>query len=293
MWPQLALLAVGLIWGSANIFVKSASGQIPPAFLIALRCTAASALLALIFRKRLRGLTCKDFLSGAIIGICMFSAYYIQTCSMRISDPGKCGFLASVYCVIVPFLYWIVVRKRPTWRHLLAAVLCLAGVVFCSVTETLSISWGDSMALLSGFFYAAHIVSVEKCSKGRDPIAMTILQFGFTAVFAWVVALATERQQFALPASALFDVAYLAFISTGLATLLQNLGQKRVNSNLASILMSTESVFTLLISVSLGMERLTVQICVGFVLIFAAILISQIEPAEKKNTEITQKHRAA
>lgn len=280
-WPQLALLAVGLLWGSSNVFVKDAVSQIPPAFLIALRSTIAALLFSLLFWKRLRTLHRRDVLCGAAIGVCLFLAYYAQTCSMFFTTPGKCGFFASTYCVIVPFLYWLIARRRPSAHHLISAVLCVAGVVLCSVTESLSITWGDSAALVSGVFYALHMVVVEKLNKGRDPIAMTVLQFVFSAAAAWVVTLATETDRLALPASAMFNVLYLALVCTGLAMLLQNLGQKRVNPNRASILMSTESVFGVLFSVCLGYETLDLQTVLGFVLIFAAIVVSQLKAAPR------------
>lgn len=277
LWPQLALLAVGLIWGSSNVFIKDAVHRIPAAFLIALRCTTACLLLGLIFYKRMRKITRRDLISGAVIGACLFLAYYMQTCSMYFTDPGKCGFLASIYSVIVPFLYWIVAKKRPTTRHLAAAFLCIAGVALCSVTGTLSITWGDSMALISGFFYAAHIVTIEKFGSERDPVVITVLQFGMAGLCGWVVALTTETSRIALPGTAVLDVLYLALVCTGLAMFLQNLGQNRVKPNFASILMSTEALFGVLISVLAGFEMLNSRLIFGFVLIFAAVLVSQVK----------------
>ena len=294
--PQLSLLLVGVIWGSSNVIIKNAVDQIPAAFLIALRCTMASALLALVFGKKLKMIDKSTLLGGAVIGLCLFLAYYMQTCSLYFSDPGKCGFLASVYCVIVPFLFWILTGKRPEAKSFAASVLCLAGVLICSVNGALKIAWGDSMALISGVLYAAHIVTIERFSRDKDPVVMTILQFAFAGLYGWIVALTTERARLCLPTEAALELMYLALVCTGLAMLLQNVGQKRVAPHVASILMSTEAVFGVAISAALGMERVTARLALGFVLIFAAILISEFRASPRrvaKTMELIEQQSAA
>lgn len=285
-WPQAALLLVGLIWGSSNVIIKNAVDQIPPAFLIAMRCTIAAPLLAILFRKHLRGTTAADVRSGAIIGVCLFLAYWIQACSMCYIAPGKSGFLTSIYCVMVPFVYWAVSRRAPTLRNLLAAGLCVCGVALCSLTGSFTIAWGDTLALICGLFSAAHVVSVGICGQGRDPFRITVLQFIAAAIVGWGVSLCTEASRICLPTGALFDVFYLALACTGLALLLQNISQQRVEPNTASILTSTESVFGVMFSVLLGYETLNARLLGGFALIFAAILVSQLQfPTKERKKE--------
>lgn len=275
--PHFALLLVGAIWGSSNVIIKDAVSQVPSAFLIALRCTLSSAVLAAIFHKKLKSIGKAEMLGGAIIGLCLFLAYYLQTCSLYFSDPGKCGFLASIYCVIVPFLGWAITRQPPAFRNIAAAVLCLVGVVLCSVNGAFRIAWGDIMALISGIFYAAHIITIGKFGEGKDPVVMTVLQFAFAGLYAWGVAMLTESDRMAVPVSAIVDILYLALVCTGVAMLLQNIGQKQVPANTASILMSTEGV---LISVLAGYETVNIRLLLGFALIFAAILFSELKPKE-------------
>ena len=65
---RAALLLVGAIWGSSLVVVKSAAEYISPNFLIALRFTAAFAVLALIFWRRLRGVSRSLLGRCAVIG---------------------------------------------------------------------------------------------------------------------------------------------------------------------------------------------------------------------------------
>ena len=137
------------------------------------------------------------------------------------------------------------------------------------------------MALISGIFYAAHIITIGKFGEGKDPVVMTVLQFAFAGLYAWGVAMLTESDRMAVPASAIVDILYLALVCTGVAMLLQNIGQKQVPANTASILMSTESLFGVLISVLAGYETVNIRLLLGFALIFAAILFSELKPKEE------------
>ena len=282
---RAALLLVGAIWGSSLVVVKSAAGYISPNFLIALRFTAAFAVLALIFWRRLRGVSRSLLGRCAVIGACLFLAYWIQTIGVTFAMPGKSAFLSSIYCVLVPFIYWLISGQKPKLRNLLAAVLCVGGIVLTSVTGGFTMELGDMLALLSGIFFAAHIAVVGKLGQGEDPIVVTILQFGFCALFAWIATFALEGMHMSWDRRALGGVLYLALFCTMLALLLQNVGQKYASPARASILMSTESVFGILFSVLFAGEVVTPRLAVGFALIFAAVLVSEVQLPAKQVTK--------
>ena len=68
---------------------------------------------------------------------------------------------------------------------------------------------------------------------------------------------------------------YLATICTALALLLQNVGQRYTDPNSAAIILGTESLFCILFGVVYAGEQITPILSVGFVLIFAAIIVSE------------------
>lgn len=273
---RLALLLVGIIWGSSLVVVKSSTDAMPPNLLVALRFTLAFVLLAIVFFRRLKKIDRSYLKSGAIIGACLFLAYWIQTVGVTLAMPGKSAFLSSIYCVLVPFLYWIFYHRAPRQENLLAAALCVLGILLASVTADFGIAPGDALALLSGVFFAAHIVAVGKYGEGKDPIVITILQFGFCALLAWLGTLTLERGAVAIRPEAVGGVLYLGVCCTGIALLLQNLGQKYADPSSASILMSTESVFGVAFSVVFMGERITAQMLVGFLFIFISVLVSEL-----------------
>ena len=182
----------------------------------------------------------------------------------------------------MPFIYWLISGQKPKLRNLLAAVLCVGGIVLTSVTGGFTMELGDMLALLSGIFFAAHIAVVGKLGQGEDPIVVTILQFGFCALFAWIATFALEGVHMTWDRRALGGVLYLALFCTMLALLLQNVGQKYASPASASILMSTESVFGILFSVLFAGEVVTPRLAVGFALIFAAVLVSEVQLPAKQ-----------
>ena len=214
-------------------------------------------------------------LHGLIIGTCLFLAYYIQTLGIEDTTPGKNAFITAAYCVMVPFMFWFINRKRPDKYNIIAAVLCLAGIGFVSLTADLTVGKGDALTLVAAVFYALHMVFIAMFSKDKDPTVLTILQFAVTAVFSWIASFMVKPIAFEITTSLATSVLYLALFATAACLLLQNVGQKYTNPSEAAIILSLESVFGVLFSILLYGEKITPQIGVGFVLIFVAIIISE------------------
>lgn len=273
---KFALFGAALIWGSSFIVVKSSVDTLTPNVLLGVRFSIGCVLLCLIFHKKLRLVTPRLVLRGGLTGLFLFTAYCVQTIGITQTTPGKNAFLTAVYCVLVPFLYWLVYKIRPDRYNFIAAVLCIAGIGFVSLNGDFSIGRGDALTLLGGFFYAVHMVAVAKLGKGEDSVLFTIMQFGSAALASWVVALVFEGLPTALPpTTTIFGVLYLAVFATTVALLLQNIGQQGTDPSAAAILLSLESVFGVLFSVLLYGEELTPRLVFGFVLIFFSVLTSE------------------
>ena len=285
---RLIIIVATVIWGSSFVIVKDVTGSITPAWILALRFSAASAIMAVALLGRRRVYFEKTHVAyGLLFGIAMFLAYYLQTVGITDTTPGKNAFLTGTYCVIVPFLAWAVTRKRPNRYNIVAALLCIAGIGFISLDGNLSIRFGDAMTLACAFFYAVHIVLVSMFSKGRDIFVLTMWQFVGVAVCSLVVGLVGEPLPAwaDLPAECWASLAYLAVACTALALLFQNIGQAHLPPATASLLLSLEAVFGVAFSVALGTEELSVRIVVGFALVFAAILVSEVLPERAKTRQ--------
>jgi len=271
------LFTAALIWGTSFFIMKNALDSVPVFFLLAIRFTAGAVLLSLVCWKKWREFTADYLWRGAIIGGFLFLAYTVQTFGLSLTTPSKNAFLTAVYCVIVPFLTWAVVKVRPDRYNILAALLCVTGVGFVSLNDQLTVNAGDLLTLLCAVFYASHIVAVEKVSPGKDIYLLTIFQFAFAAFYSWVGGLCTET----FPAEALADpavflpLAYLCVMATTVALLFQNVGQIWSDPASASVILSLESVFGVLFSVLFYGDPITGRLLMGFALIFVAVVCSE------------------
>lgn len=272
---KLALFTAALIWGSSFVVMKNTLDSVPTFYLLAFRFTMAAAFVLLVFFRRRGALTADCFRSGAVLGVLLFLGYVTQTFGLAGSTPAKNAFLTTVYCVIVPFLYWLFLRHRPDRYNIIAAFLCVAGVGFVSLNGQLQIVFGDVLTLICGVLYAAHIVAMAKFSRGQDIFMLSFAQFVTAAVLAWVSAFIFEDFPVGLGAGAVGSLLFLGLCATGVALLLQSFGQKYSEPTTASILLALESVLGVLFSVLFYHEKLTGQMYVGFALLFAATICSE------------------
>ena len=271
------LFLAAFIWGSSFFIMKDALDQLPVQYLLAIRFTAGAALLGLLCWKKWRTFTPDYLWRGAVIGGVLYTAYAIQTYGLALTTPSKNAFLTAVYCVLVPFLYWAFARVKPDRYNVLAALLCVTGVGLVSLTGDLTVNPGDGLTLLCAIFYAMHIVSVAKVSPGKDIYLLTVFQFAFAGLYAWIGGALTES----FPAQALtkpevlLPLAYLAVMATTVALLFQNVGQVWSDPASASVILSLESVFGVLCSVLFAGDQVSGRMLAGFALIFVAVVCSE------------------
>ena len=279
------LLMTALIWGSAFAVVKNTLDSFPPAAIIAMRYTIATALTGIAFRKHLRALTREDILRGALVGLLLSAAYIVQTIGLSYTTASKNAFLTAVYVMLVPFFSMALFRQRLRWANFVAAAMMLLGIGLLSLDgESGGLNVGDFLTLICGALFAGHIIAVERCQRRTDAYALIVLQFGFCAVYALVYALLFERgATMTFNAGSVGGLLYLAVFSTTIAMSLQNIGQSMAPASHASILLSLESVFGVIFSCLLLGERVTPRMLLGFAVIFAALMVSELTPRGKEN----------
>lgn len=274
---RLALLTAALIWGSSFIIMKDTLDNIPVYQLLAIRFTLASLLLGVLFRKRLMRAGRQIISHGAVCGVLLLFAYASQTYGLMTTSPGTNAFLTAVYCVLVPFMAWGLMRKRPTPYNWVAAVMCIGGIGLISLSGDLAIGWGEWLTLLSGLLYALHIMALSRYGESDDPIALTIVQFIVTAALAWVFTLLVEPGTTFPPLHVWPSLLYLTVLATCVTLVCQSVGQSLTPPSQSAILLSLESVFAVFFSLLMGREALTFQLGAGFTLVFVSVIVSETQ----------------
>ena len=278
------LLATALIWGSAFAVVKNTLDSFSPSAIITMRYMIATTLTAIFFGTHLRGISLSDVMRGALVGAMLCAAYIVQTIGLQYTTAGKNAFLTAIYVLLVPFGCFFVFKQKLRRANFVAAAMMVAGIGLLSLDgEGGGLNIGDFLTLISGALFAGHIIAVDRCQKKTDTYALIVLQFAFCAVYAFVYYLLFERH---LPLSftmgSIGGLLYLAVFSTTIAMSMQNIGQSMAPASHASILLSLESVFGVIFSCIILGEIITAKMALGFVIIFAAVLISELTPKEKE-----------
>ena len=280
IFPQLGILLATIIWGFSFVVVKDALDLIPPVYMTALRFSLAAIVLALVFHKKLKTINKKYLLSGAILGFFLSAATAIQTIALQTTDAGVCAFLTTAYVVWSPFMAWGLFKKRPNKQCLLAVVFAIFGIGLLSLNGGFKIGFGELLTLICGVGYALHIVFSDKFTETQDPILISVLQMVFAAIFGWIMAPIYDGglHLSGMIGNSQFWIAilYTGVLSTAVCFLLQIIAQKHLSVTTAAILLSMESVFGTIFSVIFLQEVLAPKKLAGFVLMFIAVIVSQV-----------------
>ncbi|MBU3175428.1 DMT family transporter [Clostridium estertheticum] len=272
---DMSLLIVALIWGGGFIAVKDALDSVSPFYIMAIRFSISVLIMLLVFRKKIKYITKNYLFIGTIVGLLLFLGFAAQTIGMKYTTAGKNAFLTGTNVVIVPFLYWIISKKRPDAFSLISAFLCFIGIGMLTLDSGIHIGLGDGLTLLCAVFYAAHIVSVGFFARKVDVILLVIIQLGACALFSIIAALIFEPMPQSLNSGTIFALIYLGVFSTMLAFIVQNVAQKYTTSTHAAIILCLESVFGCILSVVMLHEIFTSKMILGCLTIFLAIITTE------------------
>ena len=297
---QFLLLLATLAWGTSFFILKETIKVVPAFYVIAIRFLSAGIIMALVFIKKLKTLDKTTFISGVIIGLTVTAAYMTQTIGLKYTTPGRNAFLTSSYCVMCPFLIWILFKKRPKFYNVLSAVTCIVGIGLIALSGDSgtgdNVLLGDGLTLISAVFFGFQIIYIEKFQqKGADAILLLVFEFLTVGVLFALSSLVFELPiygfiGYSLNTEQFLKIAYLTLACTLLAQSAQMIGQKFTTANQSSIILSLESVFGMLFSVLVGAEKLSVMLGVGFIVVFVAIMISELklDPMKllKKNSQL-------
>ncbi len=216
------------------------------------------------------------------MGLLLLVAFMFQMVGLNMTTPSICAFITATYVVLVPFLDLIIYKKQVGINEIFGAILCVIGIFIISVTDKLTISTGAIIVFICAVCYAFQVCYTGIATKKHDAMALSLVMMNFVAISSFVIAAALAAYNKKLPtlmpmAEGIFWLIFIGLFSTCVAFSLQVVAQKHVESTKASIIMSMESVFAIIFSVAIYKEAVSFRLILGSVLIFAAVIISQIK----------------
>ncbi len=280
------LILATVIWGSTFIAQRVGMDHIGPFTFQAVRC--ALAVVGLLPAIAIADKVKKDqksflsrwadkqlWLAGILCGIPLFLACNLQQLGLTDTEAGKSAFLTAMYIIIVPII-GIFQKKIPSFSLIISVILSAVGLYsLCGIGVT-SILRSDLLLLGCALMFAVQIIFVDKFAPSTDTLRLNLIQALVCAILSAIVMFFTETPTWSAIRDCWLPLAYAGFLSMGVAYALQIAGQKRISPTGASILMSLESVFAVLFGWLLLQETLTLWEGIGCVLMFIAVILSNI-----------------
>ncbi len=227
---------------------------------------------------------------GVLAGVILFIASSLQQFGVVFTgSAGKAGFLTGLYIVLVPLIRFVM-GKKTSILTFFGAIFAVVGLFFlCMTGDKIAFGIGDVVLIIGAVFWAAHILVIDRFVNIVSALKFSMVQFLTCGILGIVFALFTESIDFSSIKSAGIPILYGGLMSVGVAYTCQILGQKKADPTFASIIFSTESVFSAIGGALILHEMMSGRGYFGCVLIFIGIILSQITVNDIKN--IGKKHK--
>ena len=285
------LLITAIIWGSSFV-AQSIGMQSIDAFTF----TGIRTTLGVLFLLPFTLIINKGFdhskntlKAGLILGVVFSFAQNFQQFAFYYSTSGKIAFITAFYMFFVPLFSVIFLKRKIAVLTWLSILIGLAGLFLLCINpaELTSVNLGDILALICAVFYAVQIMLIDKfLGEGVNGIQLSFMQFTVAAVLSLAAMFIFEQPNPADIKTAAPSLRYSGIMSCGIAYTLQIMGQKYSSPVVASLLMCLESVFAVIAAAIILHEGMSVREAIGCVIMFAAIILSQLSEslsAKKRN----------
>ncbi|SHJ68626.1 DMT family transporter [Hespellia stercorisuis] len=290
---NLLLLLTAFIWGMAFVAQKVGMDYVGPFTFNALRSligvVALLPVVAFLDRQRahmhMPAATWKSkelWIGGLLCGIFLCLGSTLQQFALMHSSVGKVGFITTIYILFVPIL-GLFLKKRVSLNIWIGVLIALAGMYLLCITENFSIAPGDLLALICALAFAFQILIVDHFSPRVDGVRLSCIQFLVCSIICSVGMFAVEAPKLTNVLNAWMPLLYAGVLSCGVAYTLQIVAQKHAEPTIASLIMSLESVFSVIGGWLLLGQVLSVKESFGCVLVFAAVVLAQMPAKVKTN----------
>ena len=291
---NLLLLLVAVLWGASLVAMDVAMSNMGPFAFNAVRMLLAAAVLfpCIKLQDRLQkkrnsareAQTWKTMTAaqkrillwgGIACGAVITAGTAFLQLGILYTSAGKAGFVASLSIVLVPIagLFFGHKVRFAVWG---AVALCVVGLFFLCVTETLTIGMGDMLLLICALFFTAQTLVVAHVAPRTDTVRLSFLQFLVAGLIFSVLTLVFEQPTLAGILAGWAPILFAGLLGCGVGNTLQIFAQRDTAPSVAALLMSLQSVFALLVQWMLMGELLSLRELTGSFLMLMGIVLSQL-----------------
>lgn len=223
-------------------------------------------------------------IGGVSCGVILCLASNAQQIGIQYTSVGKAGFITALYIVIVPIL-GMFLKRRCGWKVWVSVMIALVGFYLLCMVGGFSLERGDIWLLCCAVLFSFHILVIDHFSPMVDGVKMSCIQFFTCGILSGMAMLVTENPDISNILAAWGPILYAGVLSSGVAYTLQIVGQKNYNPTVATLLLSLESVFSVLTGWAVLHQKLSARELCGCVLIFIAVILAQL-PDKKEDKKV-------
>lgn len=275
----IGLLIVAIIWGMGFVANEIALDTMTPLQILCVRFFIAAILMSIACLYKHIKVGKKELFAGIILGIFLFAGFAAQTIGLKYTTPSKNAFLTAANVVIVPFIAFMIYKKKVDRFSITGAILAIIGIGVLSLNGNFTLGFGDGLTLICAVCFAFQIFFTGEFVRKYNVMALNAIQMVVAFVLSIAIVLISGEVQFTFDNHGLLSTLYLGIFSTTIAFFLQTLFQKYTEQTTAAVVLSMESVFGTIFSILIVGENLTPRIIVGSLLIFAAVIIAETKLA--------------
>lgn len=280
------LLLAATIWGVAFVAQSVGMEYVGPFTFLASRSVIGALVLIpyIMIRDRKVAVNRTDtrndskrlMAGGVCCGCPLFVASILQQIGIVHTTVGKSGFITAMYIVIVP-IFGIFLKKKAGMKIWVGVALAVVGLYFlCMTPGNVSLQKGDVLTFFCAVAFSFHILTVDYFAPQLDGVKLSCIQFATCGLLSGIGMFLFEAPTMEAVLAAWLPILYAGALSSGVAYTLQIVGQRGMNPTVASLLMSMESVISVIAGWAILQQRLSHRELIGCVLMFGAIILVQL-----------------
>ncbi|MBI3194142.1 MAG: DMT family transporter [Ignavibacteriae bacterium] len=272
---EFLLFLTTFVWGSTFVVVKGSLDDASPLFFITLRFLLSSAILFLIFYKKIRSMTTSVLKSGIILGLFLYFGFAVQTVGLQYTTASKSAFFTGMLVVFTPIVQFFVEKRLPMLGNIMGVILSAVGLFLLTSPEGSAFNIGDALTLLCAVSFGFYIVYLDVVSQRDDRDILTFMQLFVCAILGITSALLFEDIRFSYNSDLISSLLYLTIFATILTTWIQNRFQGDTTPTRAAVIFTLEPVIAATFAYYVRDEVLGTVGLIGAAIIIIGLFVSE------------------
>lgn len=281
---HLAALLTIFIWGTTFISTKVLLVDFKPIEILFFRFLIGLIVLLLVYPKRLKNTTKRQEITFALAGFCGVTLYYLlENIALTYSMASNIGVIISIAPFFTAMLSHFVLKDSRLDRNFIigfiAAMIGISLISFNGSSNFKLNSLGDILALLAALVWAIYSLLTKQISEyGYNTVQVTRRTFSYGLFFMLFTLIPFGFElnlgRFTNPIY-LGNIIFLGIGASAICFVTWNYAIKILGAVKTSIYIYIVPVVTVVTSVIILNERITLMALIGTVLTLLGLFLSQ------------------